>query len=177
MPTTDKEVLPAASPAGGARDRAALAFEAAVVEFFESAAELLGVPRSLAAIYGVIFASTTPLSFAEIEARVDLSKGSVSQGLRTLREMGAVKEVSAAADRAERFEPDLEMRRLIGRYIENRLSRQMKDGRDRLGRLDTILQDLPAGERKALRLRLDRLQSWHDRSRRLLPLIKAFLKV
>ena len=64
------------------------AFDAAVVDFFVDAAGLLGVPKSVAAIYGIVFASPEPLSFADIAARLDISKGSISQGLRILREIG-----------------------------------------------------------------------------------------
>ena len=91
----------------GDRPAAQVAFDESLVDFFVSAADLLGVPKSVAAIYGIVFASPVPLSFAEIEARLDISKGSVSQGLRVLREVGALKEVSTAEDRAERFTPDL----------------------------------------------------------------------
>jgi DNA-binding transcriptional ArsR family regulator len=66
-------------------------FERAVVAFFTDAAQLLGVPYSVAAIYGVIFASPEPLTFSDISARLDLSKGSISQGLKALRDIGAVR--------------------------------------------------------------------------------------
>ena len=61
------------------RLEATIAFEPNVVDFFVSAAELLSVPKSLTAIYGIVFASPAPLSFADIEARLDLSKDSLSQ--------------------------------------------------------------------------------------------------
>src|SRR5688572_13568567 len=111
------------------------AFEAAMVDFFVDAAELLGVPKSVAAIYGIVFASPVPVSFADIESRLDISKGSVSQGLRVLREVGAVKEVSAPSDKAELFTPDLEMRKLVGRFLENRLQKQLTSGGSRLAAL------------------------------------------
>jgi len=57
-----------------------VAFEEAVVAFFFDAAEILGVPKSLAAIYGVCFASPEPLSFSEVQERLDISAGSISQG-------------------------------------------------------------------------------------------------
>lgn len=161
----------------GDRSAAVVAFESDVVDFFVSAAELLGVPKSLAAIYGVVFASPAPLSFADIGARLDLSNGSVSQGLRALREVGAVQEVSTENDPAELFIPDLEMRRLIGRYLESRLDPQLKGGRDRLGSLDAQLAKLPPAERKQLAPRLQKLQRWHSRTRALLPLVKTFLKI
>lgn len=168
---------PARAGEEGDRFGPRVAFEAAVVDFFVQTADLLGVPKSVAAIYGIVFASPVPLSFAAIAARVNFSKGSVSQGLRTLREIGAIKEVSIKSDRAELFEPDLEMRKLIARYIESRLDSQMKSGRDRLAGLHESLKNLPAGERRPLAVRLERLQSWHSRSRRLLPVIRTFLKI
>ena len=72
------------------RSASVVGFEEAVVDFFVDAADLLGVPKSVAVLYGIVFASPQPLSFADIQARGTLSKGSVSQGLRVLREMGAI---------------------------------------------------------------------------------------
>jgi DNA-binding transcriptional regulator GbsR (MarR family) len=152
-------------------------FEADVVDFFVHAAELLGVPRSLAAIYGVVFAAPAPLSLADICAHLDLSVGSVSQGLRTLREVGAVREVSAPSDPAELFVPDLEMRRLIGRYLATRLNPQLQGGRDHLDTLKTRLTALTAPEQQLLGPRLQKLQRWHTRTRSLLPLVKTFLNI
>ena len=87
------------------RSASVVGFEEAVVDFFVDAADLLGVPKSVAVLYGIVFASPQPLSFADIEARGTLSKGSISQGLRVLREMGAIKEVSAPADRSSYLLP------------------------------------------------------------------------
>ena len=62
------------------RDREVAAFERELVGFFVDAADVLGVPKSVAAIYGVCFASAQPLSFGDIVARLDMSQGSISQG-------------------------------------------------------------------------------------------------
>lgn len=161
-----KTTLPTAPASGlvlaAGRPADVVAFEAAMVDFFVDAAELLGVPKSVAAIYGIVFASPVPLSFAAIEARLDISKGSVSQGLRTLREMGAVQEVSTESDRAELFTPDLEMRKLIQRFIEQRLQRQLETGKGKLKVLAAGAGSFPASEQEVLRQRLEKLQLWHD---------------
>jgi DNA-binding transcriptional regulator GbsR (MarR family) len=154
-----------------------VAFETQVVDFFVGAADLLGVPKSVAAIYGIVFASAAPLSFAEIESRLDISKGSVSTGLRVLREIGALKEVSAATDRAELFTPDLEMRKLAARFLETRLKRQLESGSSQLAQLGKAIPSRPASETAALRTRLKSLQDWHSKARALLPIAKAFLKL
>lgn len=152
-------------------------FEESVIGFFTDAADMLGVPKSVAIIYGIVFASPDPLSFAEIEARLELSKGSISQGLRVLRSMGAIKEVSKQTDRVELFTPDMEMRRLIQRFMEHRLQKQLVAGKTRLTALQQSLPSLPKSEGETLRGRLKQLQVWHDKTRALLPVAKTFLKL
>ncbi len=159
------------------RSASVVEFEGAVVDFFVDAADLLGVPKSVAVLYGIVFASPRPLSFADIEARGTLSKGSISQGLRVLREMGAIQEVSAPADRSELFTPDLEMRRVIQRFLEQRLQKQLDAGKSRLGNLQRALPDLEKSHAETLRSRLKQLQSWHEKARALLPIARTFLKL
>lgn len=181
MPLTTKDPAPSASLAAslvipGERAADVVAFEVEVVDFFVAAAELLGVPKSVAAIYGIVFASPEPLSFAEIEARLDISKGSISQGLRVLREVGALKEVSGPTDRTELFTPDLELRKLVARFIENRLEKQLAGGRSRLASLE---KHVPGGHGTAaeLRTRLKSLSDWHTKASDLLPLARGILSV
>lgn len=162
---------------GEGRAPEVVAFESQVVDFFVSAAEMLGVPKSVAAIYGVLFASPLPLSFATISARLDLSKGSISQGLRALREIGAVKEVSTPADRAELFTPDTEMRKLIAHFLETRVQQQLDSGKRRIAAFEAPLESFSPAEQKVLKARLHKLQRWHDRTRKLVPVIRAFLKL
>ncbi len=161
----------------GDRPEEIVLFESQLVAFFVDAAELLGVPKSVAAIYGIVFASPEPLSFANIEARLDFSKGSISQGLRALREIGAVREVSTDKDRTELFSPDLEMRRLIQRFLEQRLDTQLEQGKKRLGGLKKSADVFTGRDQKLIMERLRKLQRWHDRTMALMPVVKAFLKL
>ena len=154
-----------------------VAFEESVVGFFVQAADLLGVPKSVAVLYGVVFASPRPLSFADIEQRLALSKGSISQGLRVLREMGAIKEVSTPKDRAELFCPDMEMRRLIQRFLDQRLEQQLEAGQSRLVEVQHAMPAWDPADAEILRSRLAQLQAWHDKARALLPVARTFLKL
>lgn len=146
-----------------------------MVSFFVDAANLLGVPRSVAAIYGLCFASAAPLSFADLNERLDISQGSISQGIRVLREVGALK-VVGSHDRREYFSPDVELRKLALRLLEERLEKQLDLG---LANLKAMQGAIPekAGASKELRARLKYLQSWHHWSRALLPVVKSFLKL
>jgi len=124
-----------------------------------------------------VFASPLPLSFAAIEARLDISKGSISQGIRVLREIGALKEVSTPADRVELFAPDMEMRRLIRRFLDQRLQKQLDSGKARLAGLKRALPNLEKPEADALYSRFNQLQAWHEKARALMPVVKVFLKL
>jgi len=185
---TDRGEVPSLVLAGG-RPEEEVAFDRALVGFFIEAAELLGVPKSVAAIYGVCFASPVPLGFSEIQARLDISAGSISQGLRVLREIGALKIADpslssglrllppASDRRRDYFEPDLELRKLVGRWLEQRLQKQLKSGH---GRLQAISRSVPGSRNasaKVLRQRLHALQTWHAKARALMPIIKVFLKL
>jgi len=154
-----------------------VAFEESVVLFFLDLAELLGVPKSVGAIYGVCFASATPLSYSEVRARLNISAGSISQGLRVLREVGALKAMPGQVDGRELFAPDLEIRKLITHFLQERLQKQLLSGR---GRLEAIAKTIPQARNssaKELRSRLKTLQGWHEKTQALLPFVKTFLKL
>lgn len=163
--------------------------------FFLESATLLGVPRSVAAIYGICFASPEPLTFSDIQQRLNISAGSISQGLRVLREVGALKvcdgiPVSTMSSqpltpgsflretrKRERYEPDLELRNLFLRFIDKRLDQQLDSGRDALQMLLTQIPTGANGSAKLLKARMKALQTWHDKARAVLPIIKTFLKL
>ena len=53
---------------------------------------LLGLPKSIGLIYGAVFASSKPVEAGQICKKLRISRGSVSQGLRFLKELGAIGE-------------------------------------------------------------------------------------
>ncbi len=70
-------------------------------QFFGDLAQVFGFGRSVGQIYGLLFASPQPLTFTDIAESLDISRGSTSQGLSFLRELGAVRVVEARGTRAE----------------------------------------------------------------------------
>lgn len=71
-------------------------FERECVDFFADVVGVLGVPRSMGQIYGLLFASPRPLSFTDITEKLDISRGSASQGLKALRDLGAIRGADGA---------------------------------------------------------------------------------
>jgi hypothetical protein len=187
---------PSVAPPNGRPPAAAAApspaeaeFEQAIVELFAPAADVLGIPRSIAAIYAVIFAAPRPLSFADVENRLRLSKGSVSQGLRVLRNVGAIRpagEIELAAGlwplasgngapRRDHYIPNMELRRLVARLLKERIEPQLAgSGR----RLTQLVESVPFADPAAAELvrgRLKHLQTWQRKARKLVPFAKTLL--
>ena len=55
------------------------------IDFFVRMMSILGLPRSVGEIYGVLYFAESPMSMDEISSRLKISMGSTSQGLKTLR--------------------------------------------------------------------------------------------
>ena len=150
-------------------------FEASLVALGISAATAFSLPKSVGALYGLAFARAEPLAFDDFLEALEMSKGSVSQGLKFLQRMGAVKPVYLPQDRRTLYEPELSLRRLlIGILNENVLPHLQQSG-DQVGRLREQLDGLPEAHREVLEDRLDALEGWGKKSRMLWPLAERVL--
>src|SRR5476651_1311695 len=81
---------------GGAKTARLNPVEVEVIHLFVLLSSALGQPASVAEIYGLLFVSPQPLTQDEFTGRLNLSKGSASQGLRYLLDLGAVRTVYVA---------------------------------------------------------------------------------
>ena len=161
---------------------------------FVQMTQVLGVPRSLGEIYGLLFATPQPLAFQDIADRLALSKGSVSQGLRFLRSVGAIQPVVVPGDRREFFEPVVELRALVGGFLRERLNPQLETWGTRAKALkiadferkasdsqvsglksQVSAAGLGAAGRKLLSGRMDKLKTWQKRANTVLPMIGKML--
>jgi DNA-binding transcriptional regulator GbsR (MarR family) len=152
--------------------------ESDIIDVFVDLAALLSLPRSYGEIYGLLFASPQPLSFADIQAKLGWSKGSVSQGLRALRNVGAIRRVDGVDPRREHFVAETELRQLMGGLLKGSIQPHLKSGAARLDGIRVRHRaELSARteESRLLGNRLDKLQRWHRRGGTLLPIITRFL--
>jgi len=164
-----------ASP-GSESDAAATAeIEREVMEIFVELSRVLGQPRSFAEIYGLLFVSPDPLTMDDLIARLKISKGSASQGLKFLRELEAIAVVEVPDDRRTHYVAVAELRRLAGRFLDRQIKPRLNHSHDRLEKLSGRTARLPAGRRHHLASRVTMLQSWHRNARRVLPLIVRVL--
>lgn len=151
-------------------------FEAHVIEFFCDGVRLLGLPKSIGEIYGLLFVSQEVLSLDDLVSRLGISKGSASQGLRALRELGAVREVEGVVGRRVYYEPDDELKRLVGGFIKEQVRPHLASGEEKLEKLNRMLREMPKDARSDFYAeRLERLGRWSKRARVVLPLLQKFL--
>ena len=117
--------------------------------------QVFGVPKSVGQIYGLLFASPVALSFSDIVERLDISKGSASQGLQWLRSLGAINVADPVGDESQisnsesqiklrgmraAYTPELGLRRLVSGLLQERVAPLATTGADRLSKLRELAE-------------------------------------
>ncbi|HSP44238.1 MAG TPA: MarR family transcriptional regulator [Luteolibacter sp.] len=152
--------------------------ERQVVGFFVDGVKVLGLPRSIGEIYGLLFVSREPLSLDDLVRRLGISKGSASQGLRTLRSLGAVREASGNGNGERRtyYEPAVELKRLVGGFIREQIRPHLESGRSKIRQLAATAGDVEDTERRRfVSERVERLEQWMRSGGRVLPILQKLL--
>lgn len=150
-------------------------FEQSLVALGISAASAFSLPKSVGAMFGLTFASPEPLALDDYVQRLDISKGSASQGLKFMQRMGAVRPVYLPNERRTLYEPEMSLRRLlIGVLNENVLPHLQQSG-ERVEHLREQLKDVPKEHRELLKERLDILEGWGKKGRMVWPLAEKVL--
>ncbi|MBC7979151.1 MAG: transcriptional regulator [Armatimonadetes bacterium] len=147
-----------------------------IVDFFVDGVRVLGLPRSLGEIYGLLFILPSPLSLDDLVRLLGISKGSASQGLRMLKTLGAVREASGNGDRRTYYEPAIELKPLVGGFIREQVRPHLDSGKLKLQIIsESASRTENPAEREFLTKRIERLKSWMKRGGRVLPMLQKIL--
>jgi DNA-binding transcriptional regulator GbsR (MarR family) len=149
--------------------------EVEVIHLFVQFSRALGQPRSVAEIYGLLFISHKPLPMDDLIERLNLSKGSGSQGLKYLQDLGAVRTVYVAGERRTHYEAVAELRNLAGRFLRQQILTHFEDSKTRLERIADQVKNLSGEQRKFVTTRVKLLRSWEKNGRRMLPFVAKML--
>lgn len=149
--------------------------EAEAVDLFVGLSQVVGLPKSIGQIYGLLYISHVPLSLDDLAQRLDISKGSASQGLKFLRSTGAVRMCDDHASRCDHYEAETGLRALATGFLKEQIEPHLESGEDRLARLKRLAAATPAAERAHVIQRVKQLETWHGRAAGLLPLLIRFL--
>jgi len=149
-------------------------FELESIDLFISSVQVLGLPRSVGEIYGFLFAQPQPQPMEVLVRNLNLSLGSVSQGLKFLRNIGAVKVTFQPGDRREFFSAQTELRKLLVGLIKERLQPHLDNGEARIALMLQSAKKLPAADRAILLGRVEILKNWRSKAAKFLPFIVRF---
>lgn len=150
--------------------------ERQVVDIFVDGVRVLGLPRSIGEIYGLLFITATPLALDDLVEKLDISKGSASQGLRMLKSLGAIREAEGISDRRRtHFEPAVELKKLVGGFIREQVRPHMESGKSKVKRLEDAIPSVAQDKQEFVRERVERLDQWMRSGRQVLPLLQKIL--
>ena len=82
----------------------------------------------------------------EIMYLLSISKGSASQGLRALRQLGAISLMMTPGDRKERFVAEIRLRKLVSGFLREHADPHLEKGVARLKQIEELLSDTSSGE-------------------------------
>lgn len=137
--------------------------------FFVQMAGILGVPRSVAQIYALLYAADAALDFDQIQGKLGMSKGSVSQGLKFLRDHEMILAVKAKGVRRERWEPTPSLAASMVNLVRRQVLPALEQSTPVLQRVLDGAQT--AGASPEVLERLTRLKRWNARALELFPLM------
>ena len=134
---------------------------------------ILGLPKSVGLIYGAVFVSPRPIEAGDICKKLKISRGSVSQGLKFLRELGAIRVEGDNGNRAEHFVVEDHLRKAVETFVTKKIAPAFEELGEEVVRLEKDPNlNLPA----ELREKLETIRRWHSHGQLLLPLVTGFLR-
>ena len=151
-------------------------WESAVIDLFLNAANSFGLPKSYGQIYGLLFCRDEALAMDEVMILLEISKGSASQGLRALRQLGAITSTFAHGDRKERFVAEIRLRKLVSGFLREQADPHLEKGAARLKQIEDLVGETShkdSANRGARRHEI--LSGWHRQMSRLLPWVKMIV--
>jgi DNA-binding transcriptional regulator GbsR (MarR family) len=160
-----------AAPNGGLS-----ALEAEAIGLFVELGRIVGQPRSVAEVYGLLFISTGPMTIEDLVERLGASQAAADRALRFLRKAGALRIVHVPGDRRMHFEALPELRHLVSGFVRDQILPQLANTESRIDRLAEVVEELPGERRAKLGDRVAMLESWSKKSRNLVPIIVKMLE-
>ena len=134
---------------------------------------ILGLPKSVGIIYGAVFVSARPIEAGDICKKLKISRGSVSQGLKFLRELGAIRVEGNNGNRAEHFVVEDHLRKAVETFVTKKIAPAFEELGEEVIRLE---KDPNLNLPQELREKLETIRRWHSHGQLLLPLVTGFLR-
>ena len=149
--------------------------EAEVIDIFVRAAQVIGLPKSIGEIYGLLFIVPAPMSMDQIMGKLQISLGTASQGLKQLLAFKAVKAVYVPGQRKDFFSAESEFRKLMAGFFKEEVSPQLEVTAERLQVLKPLLENVPGDRAGHYRKRLEKIERWQQNGLNLINKVLKFI--
>jgi DNA-binding transcriptional regulator GbsR (MarR family) len=150
--------------------------EIQVIDFFIRGVQMLGLPKSIGELYGLLYISPEPMPLDELVGRLEISKGSGSQGLRFLKNLGAINTSYMPGDRRDHYSAETSLKKLVVGFLKSELVPHMESGNSRLNLLSEIAEADESDQSEFRRQRIEQLERWRSKGSELLELVETFIK-
>ena len=143
-------------------------------------AQVLGLPRSVGEIYGLLYLATKPTSAPEIAAALSISKGSVSTGARQLLALGFIRKVWIQEQRKDYYEAVLDLGNVARASYDSIIKVRTNNAERRFQSveesLDEAKSEMNPEEYALIKERIERLGKMRKRIKQLLPIFERLIK-
>ncbi len=146
-----------------------------MIDLFIRGVQVLGLPKSIGEIYGLLFITAEPQPLDALVQRLHISKGSASQGLKFLRNLGAVQQTYVAGDRRDHYVAETALKKLVGGFVKGEVTPHMESGASRLEHLQELASKDRSPDGDFYRTRIAQIKRWRSRGGKLLALVEKFL--
>ena len=140
--------------------------------------QLIGFPKSIGQIYGLLMFSDKPMSAEDIGVALAVSKATISNSMRQLSSWGVIRQVWVHGDRKDHYEVIEDFKAVIRVAMEDVFKPRIQSSGQRIERIESFLEDEKGtGEisPELYQLRMRRMKSmakYHQTIAKTLPLIE-----
>lgn len=135
-----------------------------LIENWVELADALGIARSLAQIYGFLFVSPHPVSAQDCVEALKISRSSAGQGLKALKDAGAIRSHFELGARQESFSIEPDLGRMVAAILAGRIFPAFDTFFTRLQDTESVARS----EKNPFILgRVDKLRRWERKLKRM----------
>lgn len=141
-----------------------------VAAFWVEVAGVLGFPRSIGEIYGLLFVADEPLTADDIVERTGISRSGAGQALKMLAEIGAIRPATGLPGRKDHYELQTDLGVFARLFLNSRVLPRL----DELGRRRSSLGERAKKSGSShLSARFDKLERWRTKTKPLLLVLRT----
>lgn len=138
--------------------------------YWVNIAAVLGFPRTVGEIYGLLFLSESPLSADDLVDELGISRSGAGQGLKALLDIGAIKPAHQVAIRKEHFQLQTDLGVLVKNVLQARILPKLESLKQQQDALSASAQATAPAH---LAQRFEKLARWQQKASPLLAVLKS----